>query len=199
MKKEIKFEEIFEGHLVADNKNWTCEIDGEQVELSIHIETIDMDSATGEPEFNDYPFISSFSIVAHSPHESFDESEEKEPGRLGLIYDAVSYMGGVPIDHKLYDIDALNENLMGELKAKDAFLKTHKAEFGTLAAQQGKGASITYPQFKELEHAEAFAKHIIEKYADTVMSLVGFTLDQPINMMGDDGWGIISHMVSGER
>lgn len=197
MKNYTKFTEIYEGHIIAEKKVWTCEVEDKEVPLAIYIEILDMKEATGEPEFKQYPFVVSFGIMAAKPHKSFYEGEGKVE-RLSLLSDCHSYMGSVPIDHLLLETDKLNKNITLELKAKDAQLTTHKAEFGTLAAQQGKGAEITYPQFKTYEAAEKWAKTMVEKYADVHMMCVGFVLDRPINMMGEPGWNTITKQVEGK-
>ncbi len=200
----ITFNEIFEGHIVAEHKSWACQVtdeNGEEVNvpLAAYIEITDMDEATGEKEFKQYPFVVSISMVVANPHASFDESNMPKTDRLSLIYDAVSYMGGVPVDHTLLDTDSINQNITAELKAKDAKLVTHKAHFGTYAAQKGRGAEITYPQFKTYDAAEKWAKEIVSRYAFSVFGLCGFVLDRPINLMGETGWRTIEMQHFGKR
>lgn len=195
--KDITVSEVYEGHYLAESKHWQCEID-KRIPLAIYVEITNMDDATGEPEFADYPYLVGFQIVAAKPAKSFYEGSGK-PDRLSTIADCVSYMGGVPIDHKLLNIDSINDEITGELNAKTAKLVTHSQDFGTLAAQEGKGAKITYPQFKNADDALAWAESMINRYADAVMGLVGFTLDQPINMMGENGWSVIEHQVNGRK
>lgn len=197
----IKFTGLYsedaEGLHIAENKSWHCEINDKKIPLCLIMEVLDMDGATGEPEFKQYPFIVSIGIIAAKPHKSFYEGKGK-PNKLGLISDCNGYMGSIPVDHKLLRTDALNKNLMGDLKAKSAKIVTHKQNFGTLAAQEGKGSEISYPQFKTAEDAYNFGRALIENYGNTLMTLVGFTLDQPINMMGEDGWKEIKTMVEGK-
>lgn len=193
------YKDEFEGLHVVDDKSWYCEIDdGKEVPLSLLIEVTDMYGATGEPEFKDYPFVFSVGIIASKPHKSFYEGEGK-PTRQGLLYDCNGYMGTIPVDHKLLRTDELNKKLMGELKAKVAKIVTHTHDYGTLAAQEGKGSSISYPQFKTAKDAYEFAKALVDAYGHSIMRLVGFTLDQPINMIGDTGWSQIETMVKGVK
>jgi hypothetical protein len=189
-----------EGHHLALNPNWTCEIEGETIPLALHIEVIDMKDATGEPEFKDYPFLASISIVAANPHKSFDESNDGDAEGLSLVMDAVGYMGGVPVDDKFLSLDKLNQDATGELKAKVAKLVTRSYDYGTTAAREGAGASLTYPQFKTGEAAHKWAVEMIQNYGDVLMGIqVGFILDQPINMAGNDGWETIRKMVEGRK
>jgi len=194
---KTEFSEIFEGHLVAENKNWQCEMD-KPIKLAYYIEILNMDDATGEEQYKDYPYIVSIGICAAKPHKSFDETDnDHKPSKLDLIYYCNSYMGNVPVDHKFIDTDAINKNITSELKACDAYMHTYKADCGTVAAQKDQGAKITYPQFKEYDCAEKWAKALVNEYGDMLMSLIGFTLDQPINMAGDTGWNTIEQQVKG--
>lgn len=195
----IKFKEMYNG-LVAFNENWHCGLDDQEVELALHCEILNMDEMTGEAEFKEYPFVVSVAIVAANPHESFNElGENDKPSQMSLIEDCMSYMGGVPIDHKLLSTDKINKNITGELKAQDACFKTHTADYGTLAAQESPGSSITYPQFRTEEAAQKWVKELVKLYGDVLMTLVGFTLDQPINMIGDTGWSIVENQVKGRK
>lgn len=196
----IKFKEQYNS-VVAFNKNWVCGLsDQDNVELALHCEIVDMDGATGEPEYKEYPYVVSVSIVAAYPHHSFNElMGEDKPDQLSLIEDCMSYMGGVPVDHKLLDMDKDNKDITGNLKAKEACLVTKACDYGTVAAQNGKGTEITYPQFKTEEAAQKWIKELVKLYGDCLMSFVGFTLDQPINMIGDTGWGVIENQVSGRK
>ena len=199
-KSETKFAEYTEGHIVATSKHWSCTMgdDDKRVPLAIYIEILNMDDATGEKQFKHYPYVVSFSIVSGKPHKSYNEADTSKPDVLSLIYDAHSYMGGVPIDHTLLNTDKLNEDLTSDLKAKEAKLVTEAQNFGTLAAQQGKGAEITYPQFKTYDAAEKWAKEMVLRYGDPTMTLCGFILDRPINMIGDSGWSVIESMTFGK-
>lgn len=193
--KKLEINEIMEGHLIVDSPEWTYN----DIPVSIHIEILNMDDATGEPEYKDYPFLVSFEIVAANPHESYDETDSDfKPDRISLLYDAISYMGGVPIDHDFYSLDAENKDLMGNLKAKEALLRTHGAKFGTVAAQRGEHYKFTYPQFKDYEAAEKFAKAMIKNYAEELLSDAEELIERPINMMGECGSRIIVSMAEGK-
>lgn len=201
-KSNIKFTglhgEDAEGLHIAENESWNCEINDKEIPLCIIMEVLDMHGATGEPEFEQYPFIVSIGIIATKPHESFYEGEG-EFNKLDLIYDCNGYMGSIPIEHKLLKIDSLNKNLMDELKSKSAKIVTQRQEFGAVAAQNGKGSEISYPQFKTAEAAYNFGQSLINNYGDILMITVGFVLDQPINMIGYDGWKQINTMIEGKH
>jgi len=199
---KIKFEDSYNG-FVAFNKAWQCGLsDDIDTELAFHVEIMDIVDATGEGN-EDYPFVVSIGIVAANPHESFNENEHEsghcDINQLGLIQDCVNYMGSVPVDHKFLGTDSLNRKITDNLKIGDATLVTSKHDFGTVAAQNGKGSKLTYPQFKTEDTARAWAKEMIKLYADTLMSLSGFILDAPINMIGDTGWSVIEKQVNGGK
>lgn len=185
----------YETKMLATN-DWTCEIDGEEVPVGLLISITDMYEATGEPEFKQYPFITSVEIMALNPSPDID-SQIKETGMTGedIIPDVHAYCGGVNIEHLLLQTDAINENLMGELKAKSAKLVTVKSDFGTFAAQFGKGSELTYPQFKTEAAAKAFVTQLVKKYANVHMSLIGFVLDRPVNMAGNTGWNTLETQI----
>lgn len=186
-----------EGITIAENKAWHCELNEKSVPLCLVIEVIDMYEATGEKEFEQYPYLVSIGIMANKPHKSFYEGEGR-PNKLDLIYDCNGYMGSIPVDRKFIQTDALNHNITGKLNIKDACLVTVKCDFGTIAAQEGKGSSFIYPQFKTDEAACKYAQELVKLYGNTLMTLVGFTLDQPINLAGDSGWSQIETMVNGK-
>ncbi len=198
---KTKYTEYMENLIIADNKDWICQLEDSEkdVPLSLLIDITDMQEVTGEEGFEDYPFVMSLSIIAANPNKSLYEGEGKAD-RLGTIYDCNSYYGGVPVDHKFLNIDSTNKNLMLDLKAKQAKLVTINPKFGTYAAQNGQGSSFTYPQFKTHDDALAFAKSLIDSYGNIVMGmLIGFTLDAPINMIGDTGWKTIQNHVNGKE
>lgn len=195
--KKLTFKDTYNG-FVAFNPNWICGLeDNDDVELALYCEITDMYEATGEKEFEQYPIVASIQIVVADPHKSFDESDNKDANRLSLISDMVSYMGGVPVDHDYISTDKSNKDITSHLKIKDACLVTHTHDFGTLAAQRGKGTSFSYPQFKTEDAAKAWVQELIKLYGDTLMMMVGFTLDRPINMIGDTGWKTIEQQVKG--
>jgi len=192
-----KVEELIEGHCFVTNPNWICGVgDNEEVKLGIYIEVMDWFEATGERE--NAPWCFSMSILPVECHPSISKNDDdKFTGEFSHIYDVNSYMGGVPVDHKFLEMDAINEKLMGDLKTKDAVLVTTEHTHGTIAAQKGPGAEFTHPMFTNEEACTAFATALINRYASVIMGLIGFTLDQPINMVGDDGWSSIESALKG--
>jgi hypothetical protein len=187
-----------EGQHAFESKRWSCTISGKTVPLVLLMEVLNMEEITGEEEFQDYPYLVSVSLMVARPHKSFYDGEGK-PSKSELLYYCHQYMGGVPFDHELIRIDSLNNNIMGELKAKQAKIKTTKHDYGTIAAQEGKGSSFSYPMFKDSESAYEFGKQLIEAYGDTLLGLVGFILDKPINLVGETGWGVLKKQLKGVK
>lgn len=200
-------EKIHDNLIYVTDKSFEFGLDDEKSrQFGILFEITDMDEATGEKEFKNYPFIVSASIVADKCHKSFDESGDAKPTKFSLIYDAHSYMGGVPIDHILtHSIKPASvvgdafEALAGQFTAKQAMVKTNKLEFGTAAAQLGRGVELDYLQFKTFEDAERFVNLLIETRLDAISIMIGFILDRPINLMGESGWSVIKKMVKGAK
>lgn len=170
--------------------------------VGLYVEIIDMDGATGEPEFKDYPYLVSFELMAANPHPSFaeDVSHAGEPDQLNLIYDAKSYMGGVPVDHTLtLAVNGGIDEIVKLFTPAEAKLVKSRPQYGTYAAQNGPGAEIKYLQFATAEAAERYVDWILQNRAGVLSMMVGFILDRPINMMGETGWNVIERQVRGKN
>lgn len=209
MKSNVKLKELdldTSIFLYQTDKNWTFSLeDGKSRQFGISYEILDMKDATGEPEFKDYKYVVSASIMAHKVHKSFDESGNDKPDLFSLRWDCERYMGGIPIDHILQSVtrgDESNEdgfkNIVDQFTPFEAKIVTNEAQFGTYAAQNGRGAEHSYLQFKTIEAAKKYIQ-ILATRAPIMQALIGQTLDRPINMMGDDGWSVITKQVKGCR
>ncbi len=205
---EIKKSRIFDNYIYATAKSWVFGLDDEkQRQFGILFEIINMDEATGEKEFKDYPFLVSASIVADKCHRSFNEMDEScKPTKASLLYDAVSYMGGVPVDHIL--VDAVKsgsepkdlsafDSIANQFTSRQAIVKGQTADFGTVAAQRGRGVKHQYLQFKTESDAERFVDILLGR-AGAIGMMIGFILDRPINMIGETGWSVIRKHVYGK-
>lgn len=196
--KNIKLEEIYDSgdtkhFLIENTKNpW----DAYGYKVGILVEVLDMFEATGDKEFKDYPVNVSFHIVSLNPSKAHceDQNDGYEPTYNDSINDCYRYRGGVPIDHFVQDLDP---EMINNLKIKDACLKTHKAEFGTIAAQRGKGTEFTYPMFKTMNAGVKYIKTVL-KSVDLDDLEFERILDEPINMMGETGINTITQSESYE-
>ncbi len=209
----MKKETIFENYYYVTDKSFRFSLeDDRDRKFGILFEILDMYEATGEKEYKQYPFLVSASIMADKCHKSFGESDRDfKPTKLDLIYDTNSYMGGVPVDHVLThairshsegfnDLEESNFKLVAkQFSALEAKVVTQKQDFGTIAAQKGREHEHSWLQFKTFEAAEKFMKYLIENRVSAMSMLIGFTLDKPINMMGETGWSVMSHQVKGSR
>lgn len=166
------------------------------VQLGVLFKITDMLDATGEEEFEEAPYLVSAEICVDKPHPSFVEYELAEgeaPEKMDLILECSNYMGGVPIDH------ILDETPLESIKAfseDEAITKTHKARYGTIAAQRGP-VEHTYLQFKTKDAALKYIGMLSKRVGPT-MSLIGFILDRPINLVGETGWTTIMQQAKGK-
>jgi hypothetical protein len=205
MKKIVEM--LDENYLYVTEKHWTFELDDEkQRQFGVVFQIIDVGEATGEPEFKQYPFIVEATILADKPHKSFDESGDKCPSSESLKYDCLSYMGGIPITHRLDKaVKCSTEHgeawdaLCKQFSVNEAVVVSSSPQFGTVAAQQGKNTAHQYLQFKDYKSARKYVDYIVQNRLDAIGMMIGFILDRPINMMGEDGWSIIRKQVFGCR
>lgn len=204
----MKFEEIYPGSddvkIFATSKNWRIGLSDNldeplDIPVGLYCSAINMYEATGEKQFKAYPYYIEIEIMVAKPNKKFYEGDG-EPDALSLIEDTHSYMGGVPVTHHFIRTDAINKKLIEKLKSKDAKIMTENPQFGTVAAQLGRGAEFSYPVFKTAEGAEKFLKDLVRSYGDVMLGMmVGFILDGPINMVGETGWSVMEYQVTGER
>jgi hypothetical protein len=192
--------------LYVTDKHWQFGMgeNDEMHQFGIIFETIDMLEATGEKEFKQYPFLVSAEIMADNPHVSFDETGGN-PDKTSLLYDCKSYMGGIPIDHELVNAVRNSKEKSGEafnlvadqLSANEACVIITSPKFGTIAAQKGPGSEHKYLQFKTEEACQKFIAYILKHRISAMRMMIGFTLDKPINMIGDSGWSVMENQVNG--
>ena len=180
--------------------NAYCDDDTEH-QFGILFEILNMHEATGEEQYKHAPFIVSAVIMADNPSKDFsEEPEDKDISKCGLLYDTYRYMGGVPIDHFL--INSINgglEQIKENFSLKEAILVKEKQCFGTYAAQHGTGQEFEYLQFKTKDAAKKLIDILIKTRVDAISMMIGFLLDNPINLMGDDGWSVVNHQVKGHK
>jgi len=178
-------------------------------QFGIVFETTNMMEATGEPQYENYPFVVSAVIVLDKPSKKF----AKEAGlgnsvsKLGAIAQCVSYMGGVPVDHILQDeMKSSNESGIGsnfdlianQFNATEATVNVQTSQFGTVAAQRGKLSQFKSLHFATEKAAQKYIDYLILNRLFALSMLVGFILDRPINMVGHNGWSQIETMATGK-
>lgn len=188
---------IFDNYFYVTDKSFTFTLDDDKSrQFGVLFEVTDMLEATGDPEYSQYPFLVSASIVSDKVHKSLSEIEK--PNKFSLIYDAYNYMGGVPIDHVLLEEFGDFEEIANRFKVTQAMMVEVEHKFGTYAAQHGEGATSRYLQFKTQKDAELFIDILIKERVKSLSSMIGFILDRPINMAGNTGWDTVIKMVEGK-
>lgn len=176
-------------------EGWKCEIYDEEndqdieVPLTLVVNTTDMHEATGEEEFKDYPIHLEIGILNRDCHVSIAEDMSGESAEeLGIefstVYDVHGYCGfAVYMLQRFLDTDRLNDSFIETLDITEAAIFTYECRFT--------GQTKSYPRFKSYDAASNFGKGLIARYGNMFMSLVGFELDRPVNLMGDTGWNTI--------
>ena len=210
----MKTRNIRDNMIYATDKSFTLGLEDSQHQFGVLFDIVDMQEATGEPEFDQYPFIVSASIMVNNPHESFADdcglSDGQKLDRLDLIAEVSAYMGGVPVDHVLTDeiqhagsVEIGSQGgfawLANGFKVSEAMVKTQSYDFGTVAAQRGKGVKASYLQFKTEAAARKYVKMLVNHRLSALSMLIGFILDRPVNMIGDTGWETIRAQVNGKN
>lgn len=196
-----KLHEIYTGHYYATKPHWVAGLeDEEEIQLALYIEVTDMYEATREEKFEDVPYVVEASIiVAYPGPTALAKADAQSGSATGNLGDVYGYMGGVPVTDVLMEISAPGGQV-GDIKKFNSgtVWKTEVAHFGSVAARRGRRAKFTSPIFTDEETALRFAEELLRR-ADGLFMLVGFTLDQPINLAGDDGWRVIRDQVKGAK
>jgi len=157
------------------DKNWTFSLDGKDYQFGVMFEVIEL------PEDKDYRFVTNPSICSNDVHRSFDESDDGDAGKLALLLDCFSYMGGVGIDHILN-----NMNEEKDLKELKALFKKDEAII-----------TEDFLAFKDNQTPKRLIDFLIKERCQVLGVMIGFILDQPINRMGDNGWSQMKKQIYG--
>ena len=195
LEEDGKLHELYTGKYYATRKNWIAGLDDDkEVQLALFLEIIDMADATGEEQFEDYPFAFEYEIVVAYPGPEWMAKVERSTSPAETpemaLETSQSYGGGVPITHKMMGIEGGGMDLK-RFTADQMTWKKETVTHGTVAAQRGPGTVFRYPMFATEDDAYEYALELF-KTADVVMGvMIGFLLDAPINMMGNTGWETI--------
>lgn len=177
-----------------------CYLDDKKVNMGLIVEILDTREFDDMADEN-FPFIVSMGLMTSRPHKSFDAWDGENPTSIeSLIYDCNSYMSSIPVDHFLQDaINGGLDEILPLFNVGEAKKVTIRPKFGTIAAQKGPGSEYSYLQFSDLDQAEKFIDFIIENRVHSLTMTIGFILDRPINIMGENGWGQVETMVNGSK
>jgi hypothetical protein len=198
--------ELTESLLYVTDKSFNCGIGGKNYKFGVIFETLDTRDFDDKAD-EDYPFIVECGIIADKPHKNFDETEDSKPNKASLLYDCNSYMGAIPISHILQDAiksgtenqDLSNfDNFVAQFTAFEVKVCETEVTSGTIAAQKGK-TTHKYLAFKNEKTAEKYIDYIIKNRLSALTIMIGFILDAPINLIGETGWSMFNHMVTGKR
>lgn len=171
------------------NEAWKCEIDNE-IPMTLVVEVTDMYEATGEEEFKDYPVAMNIGMLNKNIHESINCDLEEDETRY--IDDILCYYGmNCYLDSIIYNMDTINKNLRSELSISKATIASYENRFT--------GEQQEYLKFKTENDAFEFAEKLVMEYGNTIMSLIGFYLDRPINLIGDTAWSQTELFDQGEK
>lgn len=175
-------------------EDWQCQIDGENVPMTIVVESLDMDQITGESEYKDYPIVPEIGLLNRDCHISITKDmagQDFNPeSEFSDLYDVRSYCGAACyILDEILNIDKLNKNIQANLKISDACLKSYECRFT--------GEIKQYPAFKTHEACLEFLTALVMKYGDIVMAMIGFYLDKPVNLVGNTGWETVKLCLKG--
>lgn len=164
-------------------KGWKCILseDETEVPMTLVVEVINMYDATGEGEFKDFPVLFSIGILNKNINENLKNNLDIEDGSKIYPDDVIGHYGlNCYLEQMFLDTDKINKNLMSELKIDQACLYDYDCRFT--------GETKQFLKFKTEELAFNFAEKLILEYGDTFMTLIGFHLDKPINLMGETAW-----------
>lgn len=170
--------------------------DNKPRQFGVIFETVNMEEATGEDEFKDYPYLVNIGIIADEPHKSFSTKENETPPKIMRLIDCLDYMGSISVDHVLVNGTKSNaekgengfEAMASNFSVNEATVKTYKN-----MNEQDK----PYLSFKTEAAAQKFIDLVILHRISVVLLIIGFILDQPVNRIGDTGWKQIKTMVRG--
>ena len=206
---EIKtvYESDCDTRIYASDSNWYCGLENnERVQLGVYGCVINTAEYGAENAPEGFPFLCQFNIVAHDPainddalrsvgadRDYFVPYENDPEAQAEVMREMLQEYGGanVPVDDLLvHGIHKPGENALMALLEGLKYKLVENTHWAT-------GERREIPWFDSWEDAETFVKRALER-ADTLMALVGFTLDRPVNMIGADGWSIIRSQVEGK-
>lgn len=196
-----KFHEIYTGNYYATERGWRVGL-GDQdldIQLALYLDITDMLEATGEKEFEDWPLNMEISLVVARPgplwlEKALGSGSGADSGEISeeqALEESYRYGGGIPVTHILLDEISGGESNTTKFSRDEVKWVTKPVTHGTIAAQRGKGYKFRYPMFREDDVALRFAEELLKR-ADGLFGMVGFHLDRPVNMVGDDGWSMIA-------
>ena len=167
--------ELHEEALWITDPQWTCVLEEDDIHLGLYVEMIDMREYDPDYDEDEYPVMINISIMVipeEASPEFMDAVRSGGSGEIELdVDDMYSYAGGVPAT-------TFMEGISGVESAVPSIIKEDR-----------RGLKNRF--FRSHEDAEQYAKEVYAHNAWAMFTLVGFLLDQRVNLMGNDGCDII--------
>ena len=167
-------EEVTDTGVWMTDPSWTCILEENDIHLGLYVEIIDLRGYDSSEDEKEYPFLANASVMV-IPEEASPEflddvrsGDDFEPDANDILH----YGGGVPASNFLEGIHGGPDSDVPSILKKDRFGRKNR-------------------YFKTYEDAEQYTKEVYASNAHAMFGLIGFLLDQPINLMGNDGWSII--------
>lgn len=170
---------IGEDAIAITKKHWICGTElMPEIQLVACFEMFDL----SEDEDDEFPITVQATMLVHPScysHEYIDkivsiDDDGSEYSMSWALTDAHLYGSGIP-----FNIESVSSDKICDVESK----------FG--------GGSHNLRRFKTYEDAEKYIKEVYCHNVNAVMGLVGFYLDQHINLIGTTGWDYIYSMTEG--
>ena len=204
MKQQVLIDgDSSELHVVED-PNWTFSMGALSDTVSAIFEIINMWEATGDEEYEDFPWYVNVALVPSNPKnpDRFDidtelydlEDKNDDSFRLRMLEELYQGYGGVPITEILVD-DTKGGKESGENGAealRKLFEGNDKVQVGTYQSHLYKVDRLGL-QFVDVETAKIYMQHLIDNRLG-ILGMIGFILDRPVNRMGTTGWALLKDM-----
>jgi len=202
---------------VITNPDWVAELIDKEINIVAYAEVLDFNEidSSGIPirvgkdvyknieeadkhlenydNIEEFPVVVEVSIMVHpkdlsktiidsATHGSGIDEKIVKNREIILLFDIYSYGGGVPINM---------ESVSGSHNSTvDSIILDVPSRFG---------GSIKVRYFKNDDDAEDYIRNVYAHNLQAVMTMVGFYLDQPVNLMGTSGWNILEHQHKGKE
>jgi len=177
METEIK--ETY-GGFELNNSDWNSSLtDGDEVKsvnFGVFAEVIDIRDYDAEEQDSEFPFVLSFKVVP-----LLKSLSEESINRL---------VENVSLEPNLSDIDSQLGSITVDINSC-----SHVNEDLTSINYDPANESIL---FATAEDAEMFVHKIAAGRLESMMTMIGFYFDMPVNRIGTTGWEVLESIVYGE-
>lgn len=165
---------------------WVCALEEDDIHLGLYIEMIDASEHGFDPEDYDeeYPVLlnSMIMVVPEESHPDFMDDVQRSIGDdiEPTAFDVAQYMGGVQAAHAIEGVSS-----------------AAKSDVPSRIITERDGRESRW--FRNAEEAEEYVKDVYIYNAHVVFMMIGFLLDQSIDMVGNDGWDMIRQQKENEN